>query len=148
LVKLEMHWTVNWFRHKQRCWKERLDCVVDEERDDGLKCYCHKQIALWKEFADGAEQRFSGIVGPLSSWYHFILHIRSGLKQYLSILTLSDVQNVFQMCSSNTHWNKILPLGTHKSYMIVLWFWNSPTDYIGQITRTSKVPEFKYQIWY
>ena len=67
LVKLEMHWTVNWFRHKQRCWKERLDCVVDEERDDGLKCYCHKQIALWKEFADGAEQRFSGIVGPLSS---------------------------------------------------------------------------------
>ena len=61
LVRLEMHWTINWFRDRERCWMERLESLVEEEREDGLKCYCHKQIGLWKALGDAAEQRFSGI---------------------------------------------------------------------------------------
>ena len=65
LLTLEMKWTVNWFRHQQHSWEERLEDLLDQEREEGLQCYCHKQMALWKALGDDAEQQFSGIVGPL-----------------------------------------------------------------------------------
>ena len=65
LVKLEMHWTVNWFQDREHSWLERLECLEDEEREDGLKCYCHKQIGLWKALGDAAAQRFSDIIGQI-----------------------------------------------------------------------------------
>ena len=67
LVKLEMQWTVNWFRSCEASWKERLQELEDEERDDGLKCYCYKQMGLWRIFGDDAEIRFGTIYGTSSS---------------------------------------------------------------------------------
>lgn len=64
LVKLEMQWTVRWFRDRERCWTERLENLLDEEREEGLQCYCYKQLGLWKALGDAAEQRFSGIMEP------------------------------------------------------------------------------------
>lgn len=61
-MKLEMQWVINWFRYQERRWNERSERLQDEEREVGLLCYCHKQMGLWKAFADDAEQRFSGII--------------------------------------------------------------------------------------
>ena len=46
---------------------EQLESLVEEEREDGLKCYCHKQIGLWKALGDAAEQQFSGINRSIQS---------------------------------------------------------------------------------
>jgi hypothetical protein len=68
LVGLEMEWTVNWFRCKEKEWKKRLGDVEDEERPPGLDCYCHKQMALWASLADQAEIKFSSLLDrPLFS---------------------------------------------------------------------------------
>jgi hypothetical protein len=64
LVKLEMQWTTNWFRNQELCWRERSERLQDEEREEGLQCYCHKQMALWRALGDDAEQRFSGLWEP------------------------------------------------------------------------------------
>jgi hypothetical protein len=62
LVKLEMQWAINWFQYQERRWSERLEGLLDQEREEGLQCYCHKQIGLWKAFGDDAKQRFGGII--------------------------------------------------------------------------------------
>ncbi|KAI0245541.1 hypothetical protein BJV78DRAFT_1137879, partial [Lactifluus subvellereus] len=68
LVGLEMEWTVNWFRYKEKEWKKRLGDVEDEERPPGLDCYCHKQMALWASLVDQAEIKFSSLLDrPLFS---------------------------------------------------------------------------------
>jgi hypothetical protein len=42
---------------------ERLDDLWNEEREEGLGCYCHKQIGLWRGLGDDVEHRFSEIMG-------------------------------------------------------------------------------------
>jgi hypothetical protein len=63
LVKLEMQWTINWFRSQEARWMERLDDIQNAEREEGLICYCHKQMGLWRGLGNDAEQRFSEIIG-------------------------------------------------------------------------------------
>ena len=63
LVGYEMQWTVNWFRWKEREWRERLANVTNEDRPPGLDCYCHKQIWLWQTLGDQAHKRFSHVLG-------------------------------------------------------------------------------------
>ena len=46
LVELEMGWTVNWFKQREKQWMERLRQVQDDERAPGMDSYCHKQVAL------------------------------------------------------------------------------------------------------
>jgi hypothetical protein len=42
---------------------ERLDDIQNAEREEGLICYCHKQMGLWSGLGNDAEQRFSEIIG-------------------------------------------------------------------------------------
>ena len=104
LVKLEMQWTINWFRHQERCWEERSECLLDEEREEGLQSYCHKQMALWRALGDDAKQRFSILEGP--QW--MIIWITMSLVQLLwghcilifriLVYNRSDVQNYWMVC--------------------------------------------------
>jgi hypothetical protein len=61
-----MQWTVNWFRERESCWRERLENLENEEREEGLTCYCYKQMAVWRKFGDEAETMFSTILGSPS----------------------------------------------------------------------------------
>jgi hypothetical protein len=61
-----MQWTVKWFRSREASWRERLEDLEDEERDEGLTCYCYKQMALWRKFGDNTETLFSKILGSPS----------------------------------------------------------------------------------
>jgi hypothetical protein len=61
-----MQWTVKWLRERESCCRERLENLEDEEREEGLKCYCYKQMALWRKFGDDAETTFSNILGSPS----------------------------------------------------------------------------------
>lgn len=63
MVRLEMQWTVNWFRSYEMRWRERLDELDDDESQAGLRCYCYKQMGLWDALANDAEKTFSTIVG-------------------------------------------------------------------------------------
>ena len=63
LVRLEMEWTVKWFQSHETSWRERLHDLEDEEREEGLKCYCYKQMGLWKRFGDDAEKLYDTILG-------------------------------------------------------------------------------------
>jgi len=63
LVKLEMQWTVNWFRSQEGRWAGRLDDLLDAERDEGLRCYCHKQIHMWRALGDDADKEFRMVRG-------------------------------------------------------------------------------------
>jgi hypothetical protein len=62
LVRLEMEWTLNWFRSRESSWRERLH-DLDNEREEGLKCYCYKQMGLWKRFGEDAEKLYGAILG-------------------------------------------------------------------------------------
>jgi hypothetical protein len=64
LIKLEMTWTVKWFRHQEERWNMRLDANGGGGRDEGLNCYCNKQIVLWKALGDDTEHIFNSLVGP------------------------------------------------------------------------------------
>src|ERR1700749_1526518 len=63
LVRLEMEWTVNWFRSRETSWRERLHNLEDQEREAGLICYCYQQMALWRKFGDDAETLYGTILG-------------------------------------------------------------------------------------
>ena len=63
LVELEMGWTVNWFKQREKQWMERLQQVQDDERAPGMDSYCHKQVALWTTLAKQANERFSALSG-------------------------------------------------------------------------------------
>ena len=56
LVELEMGWTVNWFKWREKQWMERLQQVQDDERAPGMDSYCHKQVALWTTLAKQANE--------------------------------------------------------------------------------------------
>jgi hypothetical protein len=66
LVRLEMQWTVNWFKSHEMRWRRRLDDLDDDESEAGLRCYCYKQMGLWSALADDAAKKFSTMVGALS----------------------------------------------------------------------------------
>ncbi len=66
LVRLEMQWTINWFRSHEMRWRERLDELDDDESEAGLQCYCYKQMGLWDMLADDAAKTFSTIIEPPS----------------------------------------------------------------------------------
>ena len=64
MVSLEMEWTQNWFRFQEECWRRRLEDLDDGERESGLRCYCYKQMALWRMLGDDADQLFGAIRPP------------------------------------------------------------------------------------
>lgn len=63
LVRLEMEWTVNWFRSRETSWRERLQDLENDEREEGLTCYCYKQMGLWRRFGDNAAKLYNTILG-------------------------------------------------------------------------------------
>jgi hypothetical protein len=57
-----MEWTVNWFRFRETSWRKRVEDLQDGEREEGLRCYCYKQMALWKELGDNADEVFRKLI--------------------------------------------------------------------------------------
>jgi hypothetical protein len=61
LVRHEMIWTIEYFKHQQQQWDDRREQIAKEkESAAGLACYAAKQVALWKEFASVGTLRFKG----------------------------------------------------------------------------------------
>jgi hypothetical protein len=59
VVRHEMVWTVNYFKHYERQWEERRKYVSDDrEGADGLQCYAAKQAGLWRRFSKSAIAQF------------------------------------------------------------------------------------------
>lgn len=55
LVRHEMGWTVRWFEHQKKVWRERSQ---GEERE-GAQCYGWRQVAMWGAMGEKARRAFS-----------------------------------------------------------------------------------------
>jgi len=58
LVKKEMEWTVNCFRHKEKTWKE----IAEGAGEEGHRAYGWKQSSMWGRQASLAAATF-GLYG-------------------------------------------------------------------------------------
>jgi hypothetical protein len=56
IVENEMKWTLAWFSHQEKKWKERSEDAGGSGLE-GHKCYAEKQLFIWgmmkKHFQDG-----------------------------------------------------------------------------------------------
>jgi len=57
LVENEMRWTVLWFEHHGKLWKERA-MKSKQDGKNGHACYAWKQVKMWKRMADNAGETF------------------------------------------------------------------------------------------
>ncbi|KAJ7226572.1 hypothetical protein C8J57DRAFT_1252507 [Mycena rebaudengoi] len=56
IVSHEMMWTINSFNYLWDQWRLRADAM--ETGEDGLKPYTEKQVDLWRQFAENAQEMF------------------------------------------------------------------------------------------
>ena len=61
IVRHEMRWTILWFEHQMKEWKDRLDGSMKESKQ-GHIAYAEKQVAMWKMFIREGERGFKGMV--------------------------------------------------------------------------------------
>ena len=61
IVRYEMKWTILWFKHQMKEWKDRLRRSV-EEKKLGHIAYAEKQVAMWKMFMREGERGFRGMM--------------------------------------------------------------------------------------
>jgi hypothetical protein len=61
IVQHEMKWTISWFKHHMKKWKDRLRKSVEEEKP-GHIAYAEKQVAMWKMFMREGERGFRGMM--------------------------------------------------------------------------------------
>lgn len=61
IVRHEMKWTILWFQHQIKEWKDRLKRSV-QENEKGHIAYAEKQVAMWKMFVREGECGFRGLM--------------------------------------------------------------------------------------
>jgi hypothetical protein len=61
IVQHEMKWTILWFKHQIKEWKDRLK-RSEKENKPGHIAYAEKQVAMWKMFVREGERGFRGMV--------------------------------------------------------------------------------------
>jgi hypothetical protein len=57
LIKCEMRWVLNWFEYKKSMW-EKWANESEKMKLMGRQIYAWKQVALWNDFVDRAQNPF------------------------------------------------------------------------------------------